>query len=177
MSTTRSEDTTAIRRNRVQAGILIGLGLLCVLSAALLKLPTSSYPVGIMVLGLGLLVAALVNPARLLPAACMFAPLGIVVFLVFRQIIPGSQVLSTYILTLGLGLLAVALLTRAGYIGSGAVTPALLVLLVGAIEVYLPGASSNFLPFALSLWLPGIVFLVLGAIYLGTSRMVIARKA
>lgn len=163
-------------RSVIQAGILILMGLLCLLIAALFKIPTSTYPLGIMILGLGLLVAALVNPARLLPAACMISPLGIVVFLFFKGIIPGNQVLSSYILALGLGLLAVALLTRRRFIGSGAVTPALLVIVVGAVELYLPKAPSTFIPFALSFWLPGIAFLLLGVIYLVLSRISPARK-
>lgn len=159
-----------MKRNVLQAVSLVVLGLLCLLIAELFKLPTSTYPMGIMVLGLGLLVAALINPARLLPAACMIAPLGIVVFLFFKHIIPGNQVLSSYILALGVGLLAVAFLTRARFIGIGAVTPALLVILVGAVELYLPQAPSNFIPLALSFWTPGVAFLLLGVIYLLLSR-------
>jgi hypothetical protein len=60
---------------------------------------------------------------------------------------------------------------RRGYVKAGAVSPGLIVLLVGVIEVLLIAnrTPSNFVPFMLSLWLPAIGLLVLGAIYLVVS--------
>jgi hypothetical protein len=151
-------------RNLRQAYALLILGAGCLLLAWFWHPSTATYPLGILVLGLGISVAALLNPSRLAPASCMLAPLGLAVFFAFNHTLPGNQVFPVYIIALGIGLLACALLARRGYIGRGAVTPGLLVLGVGVIEYLLLGGHtpSNFVPFMLSFWLPGIGLLVLG---------------
>ena len=152
-----------------QALVLLLLGIICLLIAWLLH-PT--YPVGVLALGLGMLVAALCNPQRLVIAASLVTAIGLAVFLFFSHILPGNQVLSSYILAIGVGLLAIAFATRRGYVGAGAVSPALLVLLVGAIEALLAAnlTPPGFIPFMLSFWLPGLGLLVLGLIYLLANR-------
>ena len=152
-----------------QALVLLLLGIICLLIAWLLH-PT--YPVGVLALGLGMLVAVLFNPQRLVIAASLVTAVGLAVFLFFSHILPGNQVLSSYILAIGVGLLAIAFATRRGYVGAGAVSPALLVLLVGAIEALLAAnlTPPGFIPFMLSFWLPGLGLLVLGLIYLLANR-------
>lgn len=70
-----------------------------------------------------------------------------------------------------LGLLGIAIMARRGYVGAGAVTPGLLVLVVGVVESFLAAnlTPHDFVPFMLSLWLPGIGLVVLGLVYLVTS--------
>ncbi len=89
----------------------------------------------------------------------------------FSGRISGSQVFPAYIIAIGLGLLGIAFMARRGYVGAGAVTPALLVLVVGVIESLLAAhlTPHDFIPFMLSLWLPGIGLLVLGLVYLVAS--------
>src|SRR5579883_1273877 len=85
------------RANLRQAYVLLLLGAIFLLAAWLLKLNPLAYPLGILCFGLGMLVASLLNPARLVIAACLTTALGVAVFLAFRQIIPGNQILSAYI--------------------------------------------------------------------------------
>lgn len=159
------------RANLRQAYVLLLLGAIFLLAAWLLKLNPLIYPLGILCFGLGMLVAALLNPARLVIAACLTTALGVAVFLAFRQIIPGNQILSAYIFAIGVGLFAIALAGRRRYVGRGALSPAIIVIIVGIVEYLLAKglAPSWFIPFALSLWLPGIGLLVLGLGYLLSS--------
>jgi len=122
-------------------------------------------------LGAAIFLAALVNPYRLMAAGWLLLLLGVAVFLFFSGHISGGQVFPAYIVAIGLALLGIALMGRRGYIKAGAVTPGLIVLLVGIIEVLLVAnrTPSNFVPFMLSLWLPAIGLLVLGLIYLVAS--------
>ena len=52
-------------KSRLQAFLLLLLGLFCVLAAWLLHPNPYAYPVGILVLGLGMMLAATLNPYRL----------------------------------------------------------------------------------------------------------------
>ncbi|MEO7018625.1 MAG: hypothetical protein ABI234_00555 [Ktedonobacteraceae bacterium] len=158
-------------RNLRQAYALLLLGAVCLLLAWLWHPATGTYPLGVLVLGLGMSIATLLNPHRLAAASCLLAPLGLAVFLFFNHTIPGNQVFPAYIIALGLGLLACALLARHGYIGQGPVTPGLIVLGVGVVEYLLIGnyLPHNFVPFMLSFWLPGIGLLLLGMLYLVAS--------
>jgi len=129
-----------------------------------------------MVFGVGMLIASIINPYRLIIASWLVTLLGIAVFLFYRHIIPGNQVFPVYIIAMALGLLGIAFMVRRGYVGAGAVTPGLLVLVVGIIEYLLVGGYSigsltpgRFTSFMLSLWLPGIALTVLGLIYLFTG--------
>jgi len=109
-----------------------------------------------------MLLAAALNPHRLVIGGILTTLIGIAVFLSFKPVIPvlKGQDLVTF-------LLAIALMTRRGYIGNGAVTPGLIVVAVAIIELLLAEhlTPGNFVPFMLSLWLPGIGLLVLGLIY------------
>jgi len=161
--------------NRRQAFALILFGVLFLAAAVILYLVLHSkafnYPLGVLFFGLGMLVAAALNPRRLGAAGWLMTMLGIAVFLFFGRFIPGNQVLSDYILAIGLGLLGIAFMARRGYISAGAVTPALIVIAVGVVEFLLAAGltPAGFIPFMLSLWLPGIGLLVLGLIYLVAS--------
>jgi hypothetical protein len=158
-------------KNLRQVFVLFLLGVVCLLAAWLIRPSTSVYPVGVLALGVGMLVAAIFNPYRLLVAGWFITPLGIAIFLVFSHRIPGSQVFSAYTIAMGLGLLGIAIMARRGYVGAGAVTPGLLVLVVGIVESLLVAnlTPHDFVPFMLSLWLPGIGLVVLGLVYLVAS--------
>jgi hypothetical protein len=162
----------AMRINsRRQAFLLLILGIASLLAAWLLHYNVYAYPLGVLLFGLGMLIAAMLNPYRLMSAGLLITTLGIAVYLAFKPLIPGNQVLAAYILAIGVGLLGIAFMIRQGYIRGGAITPSLLVLIVGIIE-YLLAANltpANFIPFMLSLWLPGIGLLILGIIYLFLS--------
>lgn len=159
--------TTRARRRR-QAGALLVLGALCLLLAWLWH---PAYPLGILVLGLGISIAALLNPQQLTGPAWLVTLIGLAVFLAFNHNVPGSQIFPIYIIALGIGLLGCALMGRLGYIGKGAVTPGLIVLVIGLIEYLLIGGYTphNFVPFMLSFWLPGFGLLILGVLYLLNS--------
>ncbi|MBA2679198.1 MAG: hypothetical protein H0U76_12470 [Ktedonobacteraceae bacterium] len=166
---------TARAQNRRQAYALLVMGVLFLVAAWLVHLVLSvrpgSYPLGVLLLGVGMLVAAMLNPRRLLVAAWLTTMLGIAVFLAFKGLIPGNQVLAAYILAIGLGLLGIAWAGRRGYVGAGAVTPGILVVIVGAIEYLLAQGltPTQFIPFMLSLWLPGAGLLIIGLAYLLTA--------
>jgi hypothetical protein len=153
---------------RRQALALVILGVIFLLGALLLEFNTNEYPLGVLLLGIGMLIATIFNPYRLTIAASLITALGAAVFLFFKHLIPGGQILPAYILAIGIGLLAIAFFTRRGYVGAGAVSPAVIVLLVGAVEALLIAGltPTNFIQFMLSLWLPGIGLLALGVVYL-----------
>lgn len=158
-------------RNLYQAYVLLLLGIIFLLLAWLLHPSTSDYPIGVMMLGIGMAIAALLNPYRLVIASWLTTLLGIAVFLSFSHRIPGDQVFPAYIIAMGVALIGIALMGRRGYIKAGAVTPGLLVLLVGIIEALLVAnrTPNNFVPFMLSLWLPGIGLCALGLLYVVAS--------
>jgi hypothetical protein len=166
MSATSSGLTPGAGARR-QAAVLFLLGLLFLALAWLLHPDVYAYPVGVLLLGIGMLIATFFYPARLIIASCILTTLGIAIFLFFKHLIPGNQVFPSYILALGIGLLIIAFFTRRGYIGAGALTPALLVIVVGIIEALLVAnlTPPGFLSFMLSLWLPGTGLLLLGVIY------------
>ncbi len=162
MSRKNSAHAAKHTKSRLQAFLLLLLGILCLLAAWLLHPNPFAYPVGVFLLGLGMLLAAALNPHRLVIGGILTTLIGIAVFLSFKPVIPvlKGQDLVTF-------LLAIALMTRRGYIGNGAVTPGLIVVAVAIIELLLAEhlTPGNFVPFMLSLWLPGIGLLVRGLIY------------
>ena len=155
-----------------QAYVLVLLGIILLLGAWLFHPNPFDYPVGVFLLGVGMLISSLLNPGRLVIASSLTTTIGIAVFLAFKGLIPGNQVFPAYILALGLGLLAIAFAARRGYVSRGAVSPALIVIGVGLIEALLVGhlTPPSLIPFALSLWLPGLGLLVLGVIYFLVGR-------
>ncbi|MBV9712743.1 MAG: hypothetical protein JO011_17710 [Ktedonobacteraceae bacterium] len=160
------------RANRIrQTYTLLGLGVVFILAALLLRLNPYGYPVGVLLLGIGLLIGAFLYPPRLMIAGWLVTPLGIAVFLTFKHLIPGNQILAFYILAIGVGMLAIALAARRGYVGKGAVSTGLIVLAVGIVELLLALGLTppGFIPFMLSLWLPGIGLIVVGLLYLLTN--------
>ncbi|TMD46312.1 MAG: hypothetical protein E6I93_15375 [Chloroflexi bacterium] len=158
-------------KNLYQAYVLLLLGIIFLLLAWLLHPSTSEYPIGVMMLGIGMAIAALLNPYRLVIASWLTTLLGIAVFLSFSHRIPGDQVFPAYIIAMGVALIGIALMGRRGYIKAGAITPGIIVLLVGIIEALLLAGRTpnNFVPFMLSLWLPGIGLCVLGLLYVAAS--------
>ncbi|GAC1379140.1 MAG: hypothetical protein NVS4B7_08360 [Ktedonobacteraceae bacterium] len=169
MSNTLSATTATYINNRRQAYTLLIMGILFLLVAWLLRLNPLAYPIGILVFGAGMLVAAAFNPHRLMISGIMTTFIGAALLFAFKPLIPDGG--SILILAIGLALAGVALAARRGYVGAGALTPALIVIFVGLIEYgptgrYLPNGSASFL---LSLWFPGIGLLAFGIIYLLTS--------
>ncbi len=156
------------RTNRLrQTYTLLALGVVFILMALILRPDPYQYPLGVLLFGAGMLIAAFLYPPRLMIGGWLMTALGVAVFFAFKRIIPGNQVLAFYILAIGAGLCAIALMARRGYVGKGALSPAIIVLLVGIVEVLLTlnFTPPNFIPFMLSLWLPGIGLLLVGIIY------------
>jgi hypothetical protein len=155
--------------NRRQAYALLLLGFLFIIVAWLGMF--NSYSVGVLLFGLGMLGTALLNPRRFLPAGWLTTMLGVATFLMFRQYVSNSQIISAHILAIGLGLLGIAWMAHRGYIGAGALTPGLFVVGLGVVEFLLAAhlTPSTLVPFALSLWLPGFGLFVLGLFSLVTS--------
>jgi len=158
-------------RNLRQAYLLIAFGVICLLVAWLVHPSTGSYPLGVLVLGAGLLIAGLLNPYRLMIGGCLGTLVGIAVFLYFSNHMPGDQVFPAYIVAMGVALIGIGLMGRRGYVKAGAISPGLIVLGIGIVEVLLIAnrTPSGFLPFVLSFWFPGIGLFVAGLFYLATS--------
>jgi hypothetical protein len=171
MSTRLSLPTKNISKDRLQAYALLLLGVVFLIMAWLLHPSTGEYPVGVLLLGMGMLLATVINPFRLVSASFLVTFLGIAVYLAFKHLIPGNQILSYYILAIGLALLGIALMARRGYVKAGAVTPGLLIIIVGILEYLLAAGltPTTFLPFMLSLWLPGFGLFAVGFIYLAAT--------
>jgi hypothetical protein len=160
----------------LQAYALLILGIVCLLAAWLIHPGTSEYPVGVMIFGFGMLIACIINPYRLVIASFLTTALGIAVYLFFKHLIPGNEVFPEYIIAIGIGLIGIAFMARRGYVGAGAITPAIFILGVGIIEYWLISGYNiggltpdRFITFMLSLWLPGIGLLLLGLTYLFLS--------
>lgn len=175
------------RRKRLQAYVLLILGIISLIAAQVLHLNPFAYPIGILVFGVGLLIAFFFNPRHLAVASWMLVFIGLEIYLLFKNVIPGNQTLSTFVFAIGLGLLTVMILSRLGFVGKGAISPVIFVLIFGILEYLLAArllttsfASLGFsglinadsaLPtnafnFLLSLWLPGIGLILFGLYYL-----------
>jgi len=154
-------------RGRRQALVLFLFGIICLLAAWLIHPSTARYPIGLLVLGAAMFIAALLNPYRLMAAGWLVLLLGIAVFLFFSGHISGGQVFPAYIIAMGVALVFIGLMGRRGYIKAGAVTPGVIVLLVGIILALVVANRTppNFVSFMLSLWLPAIALLILGVAY------------
>jgi hypothetical protein len=176
MPTTVSPHLSSKNNKYLQAYVLLILGFVCLLAALLLHPSTNVYPIGVMVFGIGMLIACVINPYRLVIASFLTTTLGIAVFLFFKHFIPGNEVFPEYIIAIGIGLIGIAIMARRGYVGAGAFTPGIFVLGVGLIEYWLIYGNAigsltpeRFITFMLSLWLPSIGLLLLGVIYLLAS--------
>ncbi len=159
--------TISQTHNRRQAYVLLVLGILFLLFAWLLQLNPFAYPLGLFLFGVGMLIAAFFNPHRLMIGGILVTVIGASIFLTYKHaILPDAG--SSIVLAIGLGMVGIALAARRGYVTAGAMTPAVIVLLVGLVEY---GPTGHYLaplaaPFILSLWFPGLGLLILGLIYL-----------
>ena len=153
--------------SRRQAYVLLVLGVLFLLFAWLLQLNSFAYPLGLFLFGVGMLIAAFFNPYRLMIAGILVTVIGASIFLAYKHtIIPDAG--NSIVLAIGLGMVGIALTARRGFVTAGAMTPAVIVLLVGLVEY---GPTGHILaplaaPFILSLWFPGLGLVILGLIYL-----------
>ncbi len=189
MSTSRvAVRASSQNHNRRQAVALLILGVLFLAVATLPPLLTHhallNYPVGVLLLGVGMLVTALLNPYRLAAAGWMTTMIGVAALLVYGRFVPGNQLLSVDLLAVGLGLLGTAFLGSLGYARTGHLSPAFIVIITAAIEYMIAAPPTvphsipfaayltipNLLFFALSFWLPGVGLFVLGLIRLLFSR-------
>src|SRR5258706_15926844 len=121
MSTNISQRFRLHNREAVQAYILLGFGVVFLLGALLLQLNYRVYPVGLLLFGLGLLIAAAVNPSLLMDGGLFFTFLGAAFFLALRQLFPFDNALL--IIAIGLALIGIALIARRGYVTAGVFTP------------------------------------------------------
>jgi hypothetical protein len=155
--------------NRRQAYVLLLLGGIFLALAQLHLL--SPYPVGELLFGLGMLVVSVLNPGRFMAAGWLASSIGVATVLIFGHFIPADQALTAHILAIGLGLLGITWITRCRSLDAGALTPALLLIVVATIEYLVAAhlAPTGFVPFMLSLWLPGLGLPVLGLTALATS--------
>lgn len=178
-------------RNRLQAYVLIILGIICLLLAWLLSPDRFHfsryidfahfpfypdpfrYPIGLLVFGVGFLIAFFFNPRRLAVLTWMVLLLGIEVYLVFTKFIPGNQVLSTFVLAIGVGLIGWAIMDLLGVVRRWPFAAPIFVIVVGILE-YLYAAhimSAFWVSFLLTLWLPGFGLLIFGIVFLITSEL------
>jgi hypothetical protein len=142
---------------------LLGIGIVFLVGALLIPLNPRAEPIGLFLFGLGLLIAAIANPAHLVISGLFYFFLGTAFFLAFKRILPFDNALL--IIVIGLALLGIALMARRGYLGAGALTPAIFTILVGLIQYPPLGIARLIAPFILSLWFPGIALLILGIVY------------
>jgi hypothetical protein len=163
MSTNISQRFRLHNRDAVQSYLLLGFGVVCLLGALLLRLNYRVYPLGLLLFGLGLLIAATVNPSLLMIAGLFFTLVGAAFFFALRQLLPFDNALL--IIAIGLALIGIALMARRGYVGAGALTPGIFTLLVGIIQYPPLGIAPRIAPFILSLWFPGVALLILGLVY------------
>ena len=163
MSTLISRLSRPHSRPALQAYILLGFGVIFLLAALLLRLNPRTYPVGLFLFGLGLLVAAAVNPARLVIAGLFYTFVGAVFLLGFKRLLLFDNALL--IIAISLALLSIALMDSRSYIQAGALTPAIFTLLVCIIQYPPTRIARVIAPFILSLWFPGSALLVLGLVY------------
>jgi len=148
-----------------QVYILLGSGVIFLLGALLWHPSPFAVPIGLFGCGFGMLLSALFNPARLAIAGVIYTLVGAAIFIAYKPLIPYDN--GLVVIAVGLALLILALLARRGYVGKGAVTPSMLVLVVGLFLYPPTGRTITRLlaPFILSLWFPGIVLLLLGLVY------------
>jgi hypothetical protein len=163
MSTNISQRFRLHNRDAVQSYLLLGFGVVCLLGALLLRLNYRVYPVGLFLFGLGLLIAAAVNPSNLMVAGLFFTLVGAAFFLALKQLLPFDNALL--IIAISLALIGIALVARRGYVKAGALTPGIFTLLVGLIQYPPLGIAPKIGSFILSLWFPGVALLVLGLVY------------
>ncbi|HLX39544.1 MAG TPA: hypothetical protein VKR42_03390 [Ktedonobacteraceae bacterium] len=168
--------TTHVKNLR-QAYVLLILGVVTLLAAWLIHPDIANYPIGPLALGIGFCIAATFNPYRLAVVSWFALFLGIYVFLEFKRNFVhfnGGEAFSALIIALGLGLLGIVVMARRGYVGIGAIAPAIIVLGVGILEYLLAAnlAPANTLSFILSLWFAAYGLLLFGIFYLLTSRRV-----
>lgn len=157
--------------NLIQSYILLIFGVVCLLLAWLLHLNPFAYPIGVLVFGIGMLIAFLFNPYRLAVVSWMMTLIGIEVYFVYKHTIPDNQILATFLMAAAIALLLVAIMARRGYVKAGALSPAIIIGVIGVFEYLLIAdmIPFNTLAFPLSLWFPGIGFLLFGLLYLLTS--------
>lgn len=122
--------------------------------------------VGLLGIGLGLTLGFLVDRSRLLIAAALVTPLALANVLWSARILR-ADVDALHLLAVALGLLAIAWGARAGYVGRGALSPGLLVGLVGLLVLGLTaGIAPGFYAWLTSLWAPVVLLPLVGLVML-----------
>src|SRR3989440_7482763 len=152
MSTNISQRFRLHNRDAMQSYLLLGFGVVCLLGALLLRLNYRVYPVGLFLFGLGLLIAATVNPSLLMVAGLFFTFVGAAFFLGLRQLLPFDNALL--IIAISLALIGIALMAHRGYVTAGAMAPGIFTLLVGIRSYTPPPIPPPRAPFLLFLSFP-----------------------
>lgn len=148
---------------RTQALALVALGIVCAV-LALVSRPLAGS--GLLALGVGLLLAHLIYRSRLFIPGVTITAFAVAYLLNAAGIISNGALYGAYILAAALSVGLCAIAARAGYIGHDALSPALLLALIGAlvVGVTLPGASAFYATFV-SLVMSAIALGALGIIY------------
>lgn len=148
---------------RMQALALIALGIVCAVLALLTHLLTGA---GLLALGVGLLLAHLIYRPRLFIPGVTATAFALAFLLNAARVISDGELYGAYILAAALSVGVCAIAARRGAIGHDALSPALLLALIGALVfgMALPGVGAFYTAF-LSLEMPAIVLAALGVIY------------
>src|SRR5260221_4987745 len=78
-------------QNLRQAYALLLLGIICLLAAWLLHPDTRIYPIGVLVLGIAMLIATIINPYRLMAASLLQTLADISSLLTLKNLISGTH--------------------------------------------------------------------------------------
>lgn len=150
-------------RPRTQALALIALGIVCAVLALLTRPFAGS---GLLALGVGLLLAHLIYRQRLFIAGMTVTAFAVAYVLNAQHVISDGELYGAYILAAALSVGVNVIAARRGYIGHDALSPALLLALIGALVVgsALPGTDAFYANFVL-LDMPAIVLAALGIVY------------
>jgi hypothetical protein len=152
-----------LTRPRAQALALVALGIVCAVLALLTNLLAGS---GLLALGLGLLLAHLIYRSRLFISGVTVTAFAVAYLLNAADVISNGARSGVYILAAALSVGVSVIAARRGYIDHDALSPALLLALIGAlaIGVALPGTDAFYGAFVL-LDMPAVVLAALGVFY------------
>jgi hypothetical protein len=169
MTAGRTDETRAARLPlgltppRAQAVALIALGVVCALLSLTIHPLAGS---GLLALGVGLLLAHLVYRPRLFIPGVTATAFALAYLLNAARLVSNSELYGAYILAAALSVGLSVLAARRSYVGHDALSPALLLALIGALVVgtALPGTGAFYGVFV-SLTMPAIALAALGVIY------------
>ena len=165
---------------RGQAVLLLAFAVVCAVLAATVH---PGDETGLLAIGVGFVLASLVNHGRFFIAGIVTLPFALGNALWLAGALPLAQVEAVHLLGLGVALAIIAMLARRGYLGANPLSSAALVALVGALLLGLttPGLASS-APLApvyrllVTFWAPALLFAVAGVAELALSVGFAARR-